>query len=94
MKNNQFNSKDVKDICENKLSIEFREGKEFNGWFLLDGVKAARLTVSKGRKFIPDGTWGNMARQLLLTVQDFDHLLECSLSRADYEAKVRIRTNS
>ncbi|MBU1698318.1 MAG: hypothetical protein KKD21_14960, partial [Proteobacteria bacterium] len=45
MKNAQFNVRDVKKVGENKLHIEFKSGKEFNGWFKLNGVKAKRITV-------------------------------------------------
>lgn len=85
MKNTQYNAKDVKKIGEGKLGIEFRPAKEFNGWFMLNGVKAKRLTVPKGRKSLPPGTYRSMARQLGLTVSDFDQLLECPLTREMYE---------
>jgi len=32
MKNAQFNVRDVKKVGEEKLHIEFKSGKEFNGW--------------------------------------------------------------
>jgi hypothetical protein len=37
MKNAQFNVRDVKKVGEEKLHIEFKSGKEFNGWFKLNG---------------------------------------------------------
>ena len=85
MKNAQFNSRDVKKIGEDKLGIEFRNAKEYNGWFKLNGKKAKRLTVPKGRKNLPQGTYKSMARQLGLNVSEFDSLLECPLSREGYE---------
>jgi len=85
MKNSQFDVRDVKRVGEKKLHIEFRSGKEFNGWFKLNGKKAKRITIPKGRKGIPRKTYSSMARQLGLTVADFDLLLECPLTKAGYE---------
>ncbi len=85
MKNAQFNVRDVKKVGEKKLDIKFKSGKEFNGWFKLNGVKAKRITVPKGRKGIPRKTYSSMARQLGLTVSEFDLLLECPLTKEKYE---------
>ncbi len=90
MKNSNFSTQDVKKICETKLGIEFRPGKEFNGWFFLDGKKTARITVPKGRKPIPKGTYRSMSTQLKLNrIKDFDDLLECPLTKEGYEKKLR-----
>jgi hypothetical protein len=43
------------------------------------------LTVPKGRKGIPRKTYSSMAKQLGLTVGDFDRLLECPLTKDEYE---------
>ena len=85
MKNANFDTRDVKTTCENKLDIEFRKSKEFNGWFWLNGKKTKRITVPKGRKPVPRGTYKNMARQLGLNVSQFDDLLECPLDKESYE---------
>lgn len=85
MKNAQYNSKDVKDTCETKLKIQFRDGKEYNGWYELNGKKMCRITVPKGRKFLPTGTYKAMARQLKLTVKQFDDFLDCPLTRQLYD---------
>ncbi len=85
MKNASFDTSNVKKCCEDKLDIEFRGGKELNGWYILDGKKAARITVPKGRKFIPPKTYKSMARQLKLTLSQFDDFLECPLQQKEYE---------
>lgn len=36
MKNNQFNTHDVKLRCEGKLDIAFKGSHELNGWFNLE----------------------------------------------------------
>lgn len=86
MKNSKFDSQDVKSCCEKKLKIVFRDSKEFNGWFLLNSVKVARITVPKGRKFLPPKTYKSMANQLKLTSSQFDDLLECPLDKSRFEA--------
>ena len=85
MKNSSFNTNDIKKRCEKKLDIEFRKRKEFNGWYLLAGIKTVRITIPKGRKFIPPKTYKSMATQLKLTVSQFDDLLECPLSHDEYK---------
>lgn len=84
MKNTTFKANDVKHICENKLHIPFREGKEFNGWVTINGRKFARITVPMGRKDIPAKTYKSMANQLKLTTDQFDDLLECPLQWEHY----------
>ena len=89
MKQSGFDIYDVKKCCEKKLDINFRDGKEFNGWFRLGDRKAARITVPKGRKDIPPKTYKSMAVQLKLKVQQFDELLECTLMKDGYEELLR-----
>jgi hypothetical protein len=88
MKNAEYHTRKVKNCCENKLGIEFRKGrsKEHNGWFKLkDGKKAVRITVPKGKKPIPPKTYKSMAKQLMLEVEEFDELLECTLKLEGYQ---------
>jgi len=89
MDNTQYNSNDVKKICENKLNISFRSGKEFNGWYLFNDIKIARITVPKGRKYLPPGTYKAMANQLKLTTTQFDDLLACPLNSKDYKIIIK-----
>jgi hypothetical protein len=78
------NTLDVKRCCEVKLGVSFRPGHECNGWVEINGQKAARITVPKGRKPIPPKTYKSMARQLKLTVSEFDRLLRCPLTADEY----------
>lgn len=89
MKNTSFNTHDIKSRCENKLNVEFKKGKHFSGWFYLDDKKTARITVARGRKFVPPKTYKTMAIQLKLSVDQFDDLLECPLDGAGYEKILR-----
>jgi len=86
MRNADFDASDIKATCETKLGIRFRSNGEFNGWFLLDGKRHARITIPKGRKDIYKGTYASMARQLRLDIGQFDNLLACPLTGEEYEA--------
>ena len=73
------------------LKIEFRRpmrAPHYQGWFYLNGQKAYRLTVAKGRKPIPRKTYKSMAEQLGLSIKDFDELLDCPLTLEGYLNKI------
>jgi hypothetical protein len=93
MKRSAFDAHDIKKCCEKKLDISFRSGKEFNGWFSLDGIRTARITIPMGRKNIPPKTYKSMATQLKLNIQQFDDLLECPLDKDGYEKIIRNTIN-
>ncbi len=84
MKNTHYNTLRVKSVCENKLEIIFRDGGEFNGWFIFKGKRIARITVPHGRKPIPPKTYQSMAKQLKLSIEQFDALLDCPLKFEDF----------
>ena len=84
MRNADFHTLDVKLCCERKLAINFRSGAEYNGWYMLEGRKIARITIPQGRKPIPRKTYKSMATQLKLTVDQFDRLMDCPLDGQTY----------
>jgi hypothetical protein len=84
MKNGSFDTRDVKRRCEEKLDISFRHNGEFNGWFIFNQIRVARITIPKGRKPIPPKTYKSMAGQLKLTIEQFDDLLECPIRMKEY----------
>lgn len=87
MDNDKYNSKDIKNICEKKLKIEFEKGKRSpheKGWFHVNGQKAARISVSYGKKFITRNVYSKMASAFYLEVSEFDDLLACPLSKDDF----------
>jgi hypothetical protein len=92
--NSRYTSYDVLKRCERKLGIAFREGKELNGWFYLDGNKCKRITIAHGRKAIHPKTYKTMAGQLGLSVEEFDQLLACPLTKSRYELILRDRMAS
>ncbi|MBN1270895.1 MAG: hypothetical protein JXB26_01375 [Candidatus Aminicenantes bacterium] len=82
---------DVKKKCEEKLNISFRDGKEFTGWVKKNSKKIARITVPKGRKYIPPGTYSFMAKQLKLSVSEFDSFLDCEFKYDKYICIIKDR---
>jgi hypothetical protein len=95
MKNQKFNAHDIRKTCEAKLKFNFRKGgKELNGWFRMNNVRVTRITMPKGRKFVPRKTYAMMAKQLELSVSEFDALLECPLNRNGYEGILKKRKST
>jgi len=90
MKNDRFSMHDMKRCCEAKLDIEFvRTGNVFHGWFKKNKLKTRRITVLEGKQLIGIGLYRSMASQLGLTTDQFDDLLECSLTKEGYEEILR-----
>ncbi len=83
MNNAQFSTNQILKVCQDKLEIEFKSTKEYNGWYMLDGKCVCRITIPKGRKEVPLKTYTCMAKQLKLTTWQFDILLQCTLTRKD-----------
>jgi len=87
----QSNTLDLRKQCENKLGIDFREGKDPSGWFKFGGKDTCRITIPGGRKPLKAGTFGNMARQLNISAAKLEELLDCPLDLAGYIAELRKR---
>lgn len=87
--------KDKRDVEAGLLSKGFQQqpGGDHNYfvYVALDGKKAlAKTKTSHGRGFdIGDSLLGMMARQCALTRAQFFKLIECPLSREDYENLLR-----
>lgn len=80
MKNAQFDTLHIRKICHQKLGIDFEATKETNGAFYYDERKIYKISVPKGRKTLPAGTYAGIARQLKISIAQFDELLACPLS--------------
>ena len=76
----------IKNACLYKLEIKFRKGKEFNGWFKVDEKKLCRITIpkKKSRKDIATPTYKSMAIQLHLDVDEFNNLVDCTISKDEF----------
>lgn len=84
MKNTQHNTYHIREILSHKLGIRFEATKETNGAFYRDGIKIFKVSVPKGRKFLPEGTYAAISRQLKISIAQFDALLDCPLKLEDY----------
>lgn len=84
MKNAQYDTFHIRQVCERKLGIKFKATKETNGWFEFDGKRIHRISVPKGRKTLPKSTYASIARQLKIGVEQFDGLLDCPLQLENY----------
>ena len=93
MHNAQYNTMDVKGVCERKANMEFRDGGEFNGWAVIN-QQTLRVTVPHGRKPIPPKTYTSMAFQLLLFVHEFDEFIKCTLKKDEYSKRVSQRRSN
>jgi len=80
----QSNTDELRRRCETKLRINFRSNKELNGWFEFNGVRVCRITIPLGRKPLKLGTYKSMAKQLHISTQQLDGVIECPFGHADY----------
>ena len=74
---------DTRRAFENKNEVQFRSGKELNGWILHEGKGIARITVSKGNKDIPMGTHCSMARSLGITTSQLTKYVQCKIKGSE-----------
>ncbi|MBI2916435.1 MAG: hypothetical protein HYY01_00430 [Chloroflexi bacterium] len=82
--------REVTRAYEHKLGLDFRSGSERNAWYTVDGRKTHRLTLPHGHSGdIRPGTLSKVVNQCRLTPWEFDALVQCPMSAADYEAKIR-----
>ena len=83
-------SSEVRRAIERKLSPScFRGGKELNYWLELDGKKVTRVTVTKSNDELRAGTQASIRNQLRLSRGQFDDLVACPMSGADYYELLR-----
>ncbi len=73
-----------------KLPLTFREGKERNAWYRLDGKALFPVQMPKvHRGNVPIGTVNAIRQQLHLTTPDFQNFVACPLSAAGFETLIR-----
>lgn len=66
-----------------------RSTKEQNYWLEVDGKKSGRVTVPKGKKPLPRGTWGSICRQAGLTQDQMQLIVGCTHGYDDYVRWIR-----
>lgn len=83
-------SSEVRRAIERKLNPScFRGSKELNYWLELDGKKVTRVTVTKSNDELRIGTQASIRNQRWLSREQFDDLVACPLSGADYYELLR-----
>jgi hypothetical protein len=78
-------------MLEGKLGIAFVRTKEWRGWFVDAGVRF-QVTIPGphgGKPDLPPGTARWFQRQLRVNREDFLALLDCTMDREAYVAKLR-----
>ena len=76
---------------EDKLSVDFRHGKERTGWYCLDGKKILRVTITNvhGSDTLSIGVATKLKNSLQLGREEFIMLYDCSMGGREYEDKIR-----
>ena len=89
----KYNTHRIKLCCQRKLGVNFGKtrGDHFNGWVMFNNVRKVRITIAKGRTAPQPKTYKSMAKQLLLSVREFNQLISCVLSRIQYAKLVEQR---
>ena len=83
--------KQLTSCLENKLSIDFRSGKERNAWYCLDDKKVLRVTITNvhGSDTLSIGVATKLKSSLKLNREELKMLYDCPMSGTDYESKIR-----
>ena len=91
----KYSIEKIKNACLYKLEIKFRKTKEFTGWFKIDKKKFCRITIpkKKSRKDIASSTYKSMAVQLHLDVDEFNNLIDCTISKDEFAKMLLERLN-
>lgn len=93
MLNGKFNSLEIIRMCVRKASAEVDPNKHNQLKILLDGKIVATTTVSHGRKTLTRKTYSSIAKQLLLTTNEFDEFLSCTYSKEKYIQNLKTKSN-
>lgn len=86
-----FKIKKMISALENKLSLDFRGGKERNAWYYLDGKKVLRVTITNvhGGDTLSKRVASRLKNSLKLDVEDLKRLYDCPMGGREYEDKIR-----
>ncbi len=81
----RYRKQKVRSAVDKKVPGQYRSGKEEIYWVVLEGRKRFKVRVPKGR-----GEWGigfqeSVRKDLQLNHDEFDHLVDCTLTGPDYE---------
>jgi hypothetical protein len=75
----------VTSALEDKLGLDFRQGKDRSAWFILDGKKRLRVTLPKTHSGdLAVGTLRAIRKQLTLATSEFVDLVSCPMTGPDF----------
>jgi predicted RNA binding protein YcfA (HicA-like mRNA interferase family) len=82
--------REVASTLEEKLGLDFRQGKDRSAWFVFEGKKRLRVTVPKTHSGdLAIGTLTAIRKQLTLATGQFLDLVRCPMTGTDFEQVVR-----
>lgn len=93
MKNGNFTTLDIIKTCKKNATVEIIPSKHIKIKVFYGGKIVAQTEVSHGRNNLARGTYSAIAKQLLLTVDEFDKFLECTLTKELYNEKLKNNAN-
>jgi predicted RNA binding protein YcfA (HicA-like mRNA interferase family) len=82
---------EVESVLERKGFVRFDKGDHRFFHFFVDGQKVVRTKTSHGKKTtdLGDNLIASMSKQCRLTKKQFFELIDCSMSREQYEKTLR-----
>ena len=88
-----YSPREVAHALDEKVCSETRSRGEVNCWVILDGKKLFRVTRPQvhASSSIPKGTLGQIRRQTRLDSEQFERLIDCPMSRAEYYDLLRVK---
>ena len=89
-----YKPREIVRALEGKLSIEFREGPERIGWYILDGRKEIRFKVPHVHSSWGKGTIHDIITRSKLNKDEFRELVDCPIDGTRYEELIRQRMSS
>ncbi len=87
-----FKPREITSALEGKLGINFRDGKERIGYYVLDGKMTVRFKIPHIHPTWGPGTIKDIIRKSLLSRDEFALLVACPLNAERYEQLVRERS--
>jgi hypothetical protein len=81
----RYSKQKVRSAVDKKVPGQYRSGREEIYWVVVDGRRRFKVRVPKGR-----GNWGigfqeSVRKDLQLSHDQFDGLVDCSLTGPEYE---------
>lgn len=83
-----FNNFEIYNKIKDKLKgINERKGKNphYNLTYISPNEEVVKIRIPHNRDTSPDGTYASMAKDLRLSVKQFNQLIKCDLSKKEFD---------